>query len=858
MYCEKCNVEFPEGLRYCKWCGQGLVERRRNTSELQTCPVCSAAVKSNWAFCKSCGVSLAELSGGDAAGVCSRCGSATVKGDLYCLQCGHELTRPFDPGKEKGDTQETPALIARCSSCGEALEAGFKYCKACGVPLPEGLVPRDSSSLLCGLCNRYSPAGSRSCVVCGASLEGAQSFSNAPTSEFHPRTQGRPDTLPDLADHLPDLGSQDLTTGTEEMASTPMPDVESEGATFIFERDEGTEEIASLSAPRDQEAGPEAFAYKETDLQPPGGATQMAAPGTVEMESPTSKSESQTDAKPGLPLQSDQSEQEQVPITVLIQKRKHASPVKEEGKTKEQKEASETVPIPDPAMETRVDIPSLTAPQREIFLTQKEAFVLEAETEQTATPTGSDLLDATESEAGPGSDEHISDEHISDEPPGLEATRQIGAGFLDFGSTQEESPFVQYPDHEEGGLSEPSAPPQEAPYAETFVFTGLEDEQTVPLSQEQAESLFDNAPQSFDESARQPEELQTESGTEMPFDTGSFGQRPPMRTGTHKQESSARPVSDLSAFSDRPPARPPEMTFAKSGAPVGAVRPAPRRKSVLIIALSAAAVLMMAVIVYAVWTFVLKDGGPEPGTQESPVTEAPPTPPSPPSPTAPAVPEGMVLVASGTYIIGRDDGDELGKPAYSVDLPAFYIDRTEVTNAAYKAFIDATGHKPPEGWEGGTYEEGQDEWPVTGVTWQDAADYAAWAGKRLPTEEEWEAAARGTDGRIYSWGNEFDSTRANIGTSGMKEVGQYENGASPAGALDMIGNVWEWTADEFKLYPNSPATPPNLDSGITYRVFRGGAYDGGKIHTASYRGFDDGKKSFPKTGFRCAKNAGDQ
>jgi iron(II)-dependent oxidoreductase len=247
----------------------------------------------------------------------------------------------------------------------------------------------------------------------------------------------------------------------------------------------------------------------------------------------------------------------------------------------------------------------------------------------------------------------------------------------------------------------------------------------------------------------------------------------------------------------------------------------------------------------------------------------------PPKTTAPAVPEGMVMVAAGDYLLGRDDGSDLEKPQHKVTLPAYFIDRTEVTNEAYKKFVDATNHKPPANWQGKDFPTGRANYPVTGVTWQDAMDYAAWAGKRLPTEAEWEAAARGPQGLRYPWGNEWLPGQANIGVKAgveakdneyppqIMEVGGFPQGASPAGALDMVGNVWEFTADELKLYPGNSSTLDDVAKklnfqiapGTVYRVIRGGAFDGSEIHNASYRGRVSASLAYPKTGFRCVKDA---
>lgn len=294
----------------------------------------------------------------------------------------------------------------------------------------------------------------------------------------------------------------------------------------------------------------------------------------------------------------------------------------------------------------------------------------------------------------------------------------------------------------------------------------------------------------------------------------------------------------------------------------------PKKRSGAAIASVVVALIVLVGAAYVGWTFVAKQGTAQ--RPASPVAETKPpvdNPSPPPAPPAPAVPTGMVTVAAGTYTIGREDGDPLEAPAHPVTLAGFYLDRAEVTNAEYAKFVEATKRKPPAYWKGATFPAGLDDYPVISVSWKDAADYAAWAGKRLPTEAEWEAAARGSDARKYPWGNEWQAGFANIGAktaekaelgkypSGIAEVGKYPQGASQSGAVDMIGNVWEWVADEIMLYPGGTASLSEpTEGGETRRVIRGGAYDGDQKHDASYRGYQDGSLPYPKVGFRCAKS----
>jgi formylglycine-generating enzyme required for sulfatase activity len=224
------------------------------------------------------------------------------------------------------------------------------------------------------------------------------------------------------------------------------------------------------------------------------------------------------------------------------------------------------------------------------------------------------------------------------------------------------------------------------------------------------------------------------------------------------------------------------------------------------------------------------------------------------------LPAGMVLVPAGEFIMGTNEVQEGGHtpgdstPQHTRTLPAFYVDRTEVTNAQYKAYCDATGYPPPAHWNNGAYLPEQAQHPVTHVNWYEAQAYALWAGKRLPTEAEWEKAARGTDGRRYPWGNAWDVARVASTTNEPTAVASKPDGASPYGALDMASNVFEWTADWYDAYPGSKVK--NTGYGRIYKVIRGGGFDAhagdaGTVHRAVL----PPRVRSEWAGFRCAKDA---
>jgi formylglycine-generating enzyme required for sulfatase activity len=215
----------------------------------------------------------------------------------------------------------------------------------------------------------------------------------------------------------------------------------------------------------------------------------------------------------------------------------------------------------------------------------------------------------------------------------------------------------------------------------------------------------------------------------------------------------------------------------------------------------------------------------------------------------------MVLVPPGEFAMG----------ANSVYLDGFWVDKTEVTNAMYAECVQAGKCSPPRS----TRSNRRDayfgnpiygDYPVIFVSWTDANDYCTWAGRRLPTEAEWEKAARGTDGRPFPWGSsEPWMGLLNHQTQDTDEVGSYPDGASPYGALDMAGNVAEWVADWFSdtYYANPPASNPLGPASGEYRVWRGGSWANTSsdwIHTYSRTGNPPVDAS-SGLGFRCARDA---
>lgn len=261
-----------------------------------------------------------------------------------------------------------------------------------------------------------------------------------------------------------------------------------------------------------------------------------------------------------------------------------------------------------------------------------------------------------------------------------------------------------------------------------------------------------------------------------------------------------------------------------------------------------------------------------------PVTPTPTPKPLPPTPTprptptpAPVEEEAeeavpvkplteMVEIPAGPFAMGRDDGPDDEGPAHEVDLPTFYIELFEVTNAQFVAFVEDTGYTTDAEARGSSdwraYVEGKDNHPVVKASWNDAKAYCEWTDRRLPTEAEWEKAARGPEGLLYPWGNAWDPEKANVkeaGYRGTTPAGIFPDNVSPYGVHDMAGNVWEWTADWYQPYPGN--TVPDEFYGEEFKVLRGGGwFDEQDQVLATNRSSTSPEAANDDIGFRCASD----
>jgi len=226
--------------------------------------------------------------------------------------------------------------------------------------------------------------------------------------------------------------------------------------------------------------------------------------------------------------------------------------------------------------------------------------------------------------------------------------------------------------------------------------------------------------------------------------------------------------------------------------------------------------------------------------------------------------DGMVqiFVPAGDFVMGNaiDDphADEDEIPQHNVFLDPFWIDRTEVTNAMYVLCMSAGKCTPPARSIYYTEPEYANH-PAVGISWVQAQEYCEWAGRRLPTEAEWEKTARGVDGRIYPWGNTppgSEYSNFNQQVNETTQVGMHPKGASPYGALDMAGNVWEWVADGYEpdFYSHSAEENPISNSPVNRRVLRGGNWDSNAEGIRVTNRFWAFPGRNDTDGFRCAKS----
>jgi iron(II)-dependent oxidoreductase len=750
MYCERCNAEFHEAMKYCKWCGQTLIERQGSTAPVQKCTSCATPIQEGWTFCNACGTKVTPVARLSSSPLCLRCGAVVSPGASNCVRCGHRFTTERSALQNIGNRQH-------CLTCGEVLDAGQMYCKTCGAPVQNASAPLDSLLTPSTVGTQQNPpTSSVDAIEKTLLLDEPQAQANPGT----PRTEIYQSFKPQTPQPPPD-STIDLRQQQKPVDST------------------AAEKDAPFNPGKTIEYG--ALNIERTEAKPPS----MTEVGDLPGDSILSASDLQLEPDP----------------YTLFQARQEALP----STSKSDEYIFEITPFEIPAEKV------------------KEAPLNEPASRISA-------------------DSEAANQKIST-PDNQSSTMHLQMDALPFESTVQEDTGLLKPNRPTTKLSASElakAPAREVPV-----------QNPIPESTNAIEQRV--AP---DQRLAPPQEPVRELLQEpVPIATQQVQARQPDRRSAtpqqnHQQAATPWPQNQQSAATP--------TGKKKGGAPIGLI---------------AATILLVLLGGAAIWWFVLRKPtgdvvSPNANTTVSNNTNSSSTANTNTSTantntgttSTPLVPEGMVAVAAGQYTIGREDGDDIEKPVHTVPLKAFFIDKTEVTNAEYKKFIDATGYQAPPHWKDKTFPQDQENFPVVQVNWQDANSYAQWAGKRLPTEAEWEAAARGLDGRKYPWGNEWNKAFANIGageSGSLLGVGRFPEGQSPFGAMDMIGNAWEWTADTLALYPGNTGKAPE-EANSNYRVIRGGAFNGTKLNDASYRGYIEAnanRKELDKTGFRCAKDA---
>lgn len=743
MYCERCNAEFHEAMKYCKWCGQTLIERQSSTAPIQKCTSCATPIQEGWTFCNACGTKVTPTARISSSPLCLRCGAVVSPGASNCVRCGHRFT---------SESSALPNLSNQqaCMTCGEALEAGQMYCKTCGAPVLNAQAPLDLPITAPTVGTRQdSPVPPIEAMEKTLLLDQPEAQANPNPSRTEVYQSFKPQTPQPLPDSTIDL----------RQIQKPSP-----------VNNPAVEKDAPFNPGKTLEYG--AFNLKQNESESP------------------SKAKAENDISSDPILSASDLQVEPDPYT-LFQTRQEKLPTKSTS----DEYIFEIMPFDAPAEKAR---PELVNPVSAEPVSQPPAAV-------------------------------------PDSQPG---TMQLQRDALPFESTVQEGTGPLKPNRPTTKLSASElakTPAPELPIQKSVMETPPAPAQKVQQPQEPFKPMPQESVPVI------PQQVQAQPKGKKAAATPQHNNQQAAASWPQNQQGAAPPV-----------------VKKKGGTPVGLIA------GIIVLVLLGGA---------AIWWFVLRkpagdvvspnanttvSNNTNTSTTANTNTSTANTNTSPTS--TPSVPEGMVSVAAGAYTIGREDGDDIEKPKHTVTLKAFLIDKTEVTNAEYKKFIDATGYQAPPQWKDKNFPEGQANFPVVQVNWQDANEYAKWAGKRLPTEAEWEAAARGIDGRKYPWGNEWNKAFANIGAgeSGkLTEVGKFPEGKSPSGAMDMIGNAWEWTADTLALYPGNTGKAPQ-EANSSYRVIRGGAFNGTKLNDASYRGYieaNSNRKDLDKTGFRCAKDA---